>query len=154
MAAHPGVGDRAPDFTLPSTEGEVNLYERLRDGSVLLVFYPKDQTLVCTRQLCNYRDHLTAFRAAGVDLIGINHDDLASHAAFAKRYQLPFPLCSDPERRVCRAYGALVHTWNAQRVAVLVGDDGRIWWRHAELRLFHRDAKELLQVIEELRAER
>jgi len=154
MATLLDVGDAAPDFTLPSTEGPLNLYERLRDGAVLLVFYPKDDTLVCTRQLCNYRDHLTAFRALNVDLIGINHDDLASHASFAKRYQLPFPLCSDPERVACRAYGALTGTWNARRVAFLVGEDARIWWRHAELRLFHREAKELLQVIQELRASR
>jgi thioredoxin-dependent peroxiredoxin len=154
MAAHPDVGDPAPDFTLPSTEGPLNLYERLREGAALLVFYPKDDTLVCTRQLCNYRDHLSEFRAVGVELIGINHDDLASHAAFASRHRLPFPLCSDEKREVCRAYGALPHAWNAKRVAVLVGEDARIWWRFAELRLFHRDAKDLLQVIQELRAAR
>ena len=154
MAAHPDVGDPAPDFTLPSTDGDVNLYERVREGAVMLVFYPKDETLVCTRQLCNYRDHLSEFRAAGVELIGINHDDLESHAAFARRWRLPFPLCSDPERKVCRTYGALTGGINLRRVAVLIGDDARIWWRHAELRLFHRDAKELLAVIAELRAAR
>jgi thioredoxin-dependent peroxiredoxin len=99
MAGHPDVGDLAPDFTLPSTEGPLNLYDRLRDGAALLVFYPKDDTLVCTRQLCNYRDHLSEFRAVGVERIGIDHDDLASHAAFASRHRLPFPLCADGSAR-------------------------------------------------------
>jgi peroxiredoxin Q/BCP len=154
MARWPDVGDVAPDFTLPSSEGPIHLHELLRDNAVLLVFYPKDDTLVCTRQLCNYRDHVSEFADLGVQLVGVNHDDLGSHEAFAAKHKLPFPLCSDGERKVCNAYGALGELWKARRVLVLVGEDGRIWWRHAELRVFRRTADELLQVIRELRAER
>jgi peroxiredoxin Q/BCP len=116
------------------------------------VFYPKDDTLVCTRQLCNYRDHLSEFAQLQIEVVGINHDSVESHEQFAKRYQLPFTLCSDVERRVCRAYGALTQRINASRSLVVVGEDKRVWWRHSELRLFRRDADELLEVVRELRA--
>ncbi len=121
---------------------------------MLLVFFPKDYTLVCTRQLCNYRDHLSAFEALLVQVVAINDEELVTHRAFADKYRFPFPLCSDPGRRVCEAYGALGELWKLRRVLVLVGEDGRIWWRHAELRAFYRKAAELERVIAELRAER
>jgi peroxiredoxin Q/BCP len=154
MARPPDVGDPAPDFTLPSTDGLVSLSERVRENAVLLVFFPKDNTLVCTRQLCNYRDHLSSFEDLNVDLIAINHDSLPTHQAFAEKHKFPFPLCSDSDRRVCNAYGALGDLWKLRRVLVLVGEDGRVWWRHSELRAFYRSAQELERVIRELRAER
>lgn len=154
MPRPPDVGDPAPDFTLPSTEGPVSLSERVREGAVLLVFFPKDNTLVCTRQLCNYRDHLSTFEDLAVDLVAINDDTLETHAAFTAKHKFPFPLCADPERRVCNAYGALGELWKARRVLVLVGEDGRVWWRHSELRVFYRSAAELERVIRELRAQR
>jgi peroxiredoxin len=154
MAHWPDVGDPAPDFTLPSTDGPVSLAERLRDGAALLVFFPKDDTLVCTRQLCNYRDHLSSFEALNVELLAINHDTLDTHRTFAEKHKFPFPLCSDADRRVCNAYGALTDLWKLRRVLVLVGEDGRVWWRHSELRVFYRSAAELERVIRELRAER
>jgi peroxiredoxin Q/BCP len=154
MARFPDVGDPAPDFELPSTEGRIRLFELLRERAVLLVFYPKDGTAVCTRQLCNYRDHLSEFKSLGVEIIGLNHDSLVSHEAFAEKHKLPFPLATDADRTVCRAYGAFAHIWAAKRVLVLVGQDGKIWWRHEELRLFRRSAEELLQVIRELQRER
>lgn len=154
MPAVPDVGDPAPDFTLPSIDGPFRLYDRLRESAVLLVFYPKDETLVCTRQLCNYRDHLSDFRALDVDVVGVNHDSVESHERFAAHYDLPFTLCSDPDRRVTRSYGALPRAINTHRTLVVVGEDKRVWWRHAELRLFRREADELLGVIRELRASR
>jgi thioredoxin-dependent peroxiredoxin len=150
----PDVGDTAPDFALASTDGPISLSERLRDGAVLLVFFPKDNTLVCTKQLCNYRDHLSSFESLNVELLAINDDSIATHRAFAEKHKFPFPLCSDPERRVCNAYGALGDLWKLRRVLVLVGEDGRVWWRHSELRVFYRSASELERVIRELRAER
>jgi peroxiredoxin len=62
-------------------------------------------------------------------------------------------LASDPQRKVCRTYGVLLELFKLRRALVLVGEDGRIWWRHAELRVFHRPADDLLEVIEELRRE-
>ena len=155
MAKPPDVGDPAPDFTLPSTDGPVSLSERLREGNaVLLVFFPQDNTLVCTRQLCNYRDNLSVFEKLDVDVIAINHDPLDVHTSFAAKHKFPFPLCSDPGRKVCHSYGALGDLFKLRRVLVLVGEDGRVWWRHSELRAFYRKAGELAKVIEELRAAR
>lgn len=154
MPIVPDVGDHAADFTLASTWGDVSLSEMLRDGAVLLVFYPRDHTLVCTRQLCNYRDHLSVFEDLDVQLLGINDDSLEAHASFSRKYDLPFPLAADLDRKVCHAYGALLDLFKARRSLVLVGEDGRVWWRHAELRIFHRKAGELAAIIEELRRER
>jgi peroxiredoxin Q/BCP len=152
MAGAPDIGDPAPDFVLPSIDGPFRLYDRLRESAVLLVFYPKDDTLVCTRQLCNYRDHLSEFRSLGIDVVGVNHDAAAAHERFAARYQLPFTLCSDLDRSVARSYGAQPWGVSAHRTLVVVGEDRRVWWRHSELRFFRREASELLQVIRELRA--
>ena len=140
MTGVPDVGDVAPEISLPSTEGHFSLYERVDEGSVLLVFYPKDDTLVCTRQLCNYRDHLSMFDRYRVHVVGINHDSLDTHEAFAARHKFGFPLVSDVDRAASRDYGVLLDLFKMRRTLVLVGEDRRIWWRHSELRLFHRDA--------------
>ena len=76
MARPPTEGQPAPDFTLPSTSGEITLSERCGDRSVLLVFYPGDDTPVCTKQLCYYRDHLGVFEDLGVDVLGVNPQSL------------------------------------------------------------------------------
>jgi peroxiredoxin len=80
------VGNRAPDFTLPSTEGAISLSERLKTQAVLLVFYPGDDTPVCTKQLCDYRDHLSLFGDLGVDVLAVNPQSLESHERFAKKH--------------------------------------------------------------------
>lgn len=155
MARVPAIGEFAPDFSLDSTHGAVTLSDRVRAGGlVLLVFYPRDHTLVCTRQLCNYRDNLSMFTSFGVDLLAINDDSLESHAAFSEKYRFSFPLLSDRTGWVCRTYGALALPWRVKRTLVLIGDDGRVWWRHSELALFRRKADELRQVISELVTER
>ncbi len=153
MTQFPDVGDRAPLFTLPSTEGDISLSEILEDGAALLVFFPKDNTLVCTRQLCNYRDNLSVFEDLSVQVVAINNDPLEAHEAFATRYKFPFPLCADVERTTCHAYGALLDLWKMRRTLVLVGEDGRIWWRHSVLRAFYKNTTDLEETIRDLRAE-
>lgn len=150
MARPPAAGDTAPDFTLPSTEGDVTLSERCRDRSVLLVFYPGDDTPVCTRQLCDYRDHLEDFAELGVDVLAINPQSLASHVRFAEKHRLPFPLLSDADKRVCRAYGALGLLGTAKRALVLVGPGRRVRYSRSDLPIFHRSASELEELIAEL----
>jgi peroxiredoxin Q/BCP len=147
MATHPQVGDPAPDFTLPSTVGDVSLSARLGERAVLLVFYPGDDTPVCTRQLCDYRDHLSVFAELGVEVLAINPQNLESHERFAKKHQLPFPLLSDGERTVCRAYGAAGLFGVAKRALFLIGRDGRVVWRRTDLPFFRRTAEELREVI-------
>jgi len=150
VAHAPAVGERVPDFELPSTQGPVRLSKRLAKGAVLLVFYPGDDTPVCTRQLCDYRDHLGAFRDLGVDVIACNPQSLASHERFAAKHDLPFPLCADEDKAVCRAYGATGLLGMTRRALFLVGRDGKVRYQKMDLPIFRRSADELRGVIGEL----
>lgn len=146
----PDVGDPAPDFTLPSTQGTVHLHDRLKERAVLLVFYPGDDTPVCTKQLCDYRDNLGVFAGLGVDVVALNPQPLASHEKFAGKYDLPFPLAADPDKRVCTMYGAIGLFGMTKRALVLVGRDGRVKYRRSDFPIFRRTAEELRDVIGEL----
>ena len=154
MARTLAVGDRAPDFTLDSTQGELTLSKRLEKGSVLLVFYPGDDTPVCTKQLCDYRDNLASFEGLGVQVVAINSQSLESHERFARKHDLSFPLVSDPDQRVCKAYGAVGLLGMTKRALALVGPDGRVRWLKTDFPIFHRSAAELREVIQGLDAGR
>lgn len=147
MPDTPDVGDPAPDFSLPSTQGAIHLKDRLAERAVLLVFYPGDDTPVCTKQLCDYRDNLSVFSDLGVDVLGVNPQPIASHEAFAKKFSLPFPLVADEDKQVCRAYGTLSFLGYAQRALVLVGRDGKIKYKRSDFPMFRRSAEELREVI-------
>ena len=141
------AGDRAPDFTLPSTQGQISLAARLADRPVLLVFYPGDDTPVCTRQLCDYRDNLAIFADLAVDVLAINTQSLDSHEAFAAKHDLPFPILSDRSKEVCRAYGALGLLGSTKRALVLIGRDGRVRWTHVDWPIFHQSAEAIRTAI-------
>lgn len=143
----PAVGEPAPEFTLDSTAGRIGLADELASGPVLLVFYPGDDTPVCTRQLCDYRDNPAVFRDAGVRVLAINPQSLESHRAFAEKHALPFPLLSDPDGRVCGAYGARGLLGMTRRALFLIARDGRVVWRRTDFPLFRRSAAELEGVI-------
>ncbi len=152
MAHAPDVGDAAPDFTLPGSGGSVTLSERLKQRMVLLVFYPGDDTPVCTRQLCDYRDNLAVFADLGVDVLALNTQSVTSHEKFAKKHALPFPLLADTDGTVCKAYGARGLLGMTKRALVLIGKDARVLWRRTDLPMFRRSAEELREVIEGLEA--
>jgi thioredoxin-dependent peroxiredoxin len=100
------AGQPAPTFTLPDQRGqEVSLAE-LRGRPVVIYFYPKDDTPGCTTQACGIRDQWAEFEAAGATVLGISPDTVASHEAFAGKYDLPHTLLADPDRTVLEAYGA------------------------------------------------
>jgi peroxiredoxin Q/BCP len=99
-------GKKAPEFALPSSEGgEVRLKD-LRGKTVVLYFYPKDDTPGCTREACAFRDSQAALRKKGVVVLGVSGDSLASHEKFKTKYELNFPLLSDPDKAVAKKYGA------------------------------------------------
>src|SRR5712692_6249431 len=101
------VGDRAPDFTLPSLTGEpVSLESFLGKKAIVLYFYPKDQTAGCTAEACAFRDNYEVFQEAGAEVIGISSDSQESHQKFATRNHLPFILLSDKGGAVRKRYGA------------------------------------------------
>ena len=147
MARGPDVGDQAPDFALPSTAGEIRLSTLLAKGPVLLVFYPGDDTPVCTKQLCNYRDNLDMFGELGVQVVAVNPQSVESHQAFAGKHKLPFPVAADADKTVCRSYGALNFLGMAKRALVLIGRDGRIKWRRTDFPVFHQTAADIRQAI-------
>ena len=99
-------GRKAPEFALPSSEGgEVRLKD-LKGRTVVLYFYPKDDTPGCTREACAFRDSQAALKKKGVVVLGVSGDSLASHDKFKAKYKLNFPLLSDPDKAVAKKYGA------------------------------------------------
>jgi peroxiredoxin Q/BCP len=99
------VADRAPDFTLPSSSGQpVRLSDLLAKGSVVLFFYPKDDTPGCTAEACGFRDRYDAFVEAGAAVVGVSSDSLDSHDRFASKHRLPMTLLSDADGKVRAHY--------------------------------------------------
>jgi thioredoxin-dependent peroxiredoxin len=106
MAHGVQVGDKAPDFTLPSETGEqVQLSDQLGSHVVVLYFYPKDNTSGCTAEACAFRDSYEAFTDAGAVVIGVSSDSVDKHAGFAGKHKLPFTLLSDAGGKVRKLYG-------------------------------------------------
>jgi peroxiredoxin Q/BCP len=99
------VGDLAPDFTLADQRGEMIELRRFRGRTVILYFYPRDHTVVCTTQACEFRDSYEIFGQADAEIVGISSDTTASHAKFAEQHGLPFTLLSDPGGLVRARYG-------------------------------------------------
>jgi peroxiredoxin Q/BCP len=104
----PKPGDRAPDFSARSSDGrDIRLSDYRGAKRVVLFFYPKDFTPGCTAEACSFRDAYDELVAKDTEVLGVSLDSDTSHAEFASRHRLPFPLLSDPEGRIARQYGAL-----------------------------------------------
>ena len=142
------VNDQAPDFTLIDESGQGFSLLEQRGETLLLVFYPGDDTPVCTRQLCDYRDGIEAFRDLGVTVIGISRDDADSHRAFKQKHRLPFTLLSDPNLEVAGLYNS-TGMLGMKRSLFLVDGEGQIRYLHVEtLPVFRRAREEVLAAIE------
>jgi peroxiredoxin Q/BCP len=118
------LGSTAPPFIAPDQEGNVFVLNQHRNKYVILVFYPGDDTPVCTRQLCELRDEWAAIRERGGYVVGVNPQSDRSHAKFQQKHKLPFPLLVDNGKRIAglyRANGPVV-----RRTVYVVGKDGRI----------------------------
>lgn len=102
------VGDKAPQFSLPADGGGKVSLKALKGKTVVLYFYPKDDTPGCTTESCAFRDALPDFTKVKAAIIGISRDSVASHDKFKTKYKLPFPLASDEDGKVCEAYGVWV----------------------------------------------
>lgn len=98
-------GDRIPDFALKDDRGRVVTQDDFAGKTVVLYFYPKDDTPGCTREACAFRDGLEAFEERGAVIYGISADDVPSHERFRDKYELNHPLLADPTREVCEAFG-------------------------------------------------
>ena len=143
-------GDRAPSFQLADDAGGQFRLEDHLGQKILLVFYPGDNTPVCTRQLCDYRDGIEAFTDLGVSVVGISNDSVESHRAFKRKHHLPFTLLSDPDLEVAARYDSK-GVLGMKRSVFLIDEEGVIRYRHIEtLALFRRHREELLEVIDGL----
>lgn len=130
----PAVGDKAPDFELDAhPEGRIGLKQFLGKKNVVLYFYPRDNTPGCTREACAFRDEIATFDKRKTAVLGVSTDSAASHAKFAEKFELPFPLLSDTEHKVCEKYGVWVEKNNygkkymgLQRATFLIDKKGKI----------------------------
>ena len=102
------VGDKAPSFTLQADGGGKVSLKDFKGKAMVLYFYPKDDTSGCTAEACAFRDALPDFSKVKAEIVGISRDPVKSHDAFKAKYDLPFPLVSDEDGKVCEAYGTWV----------------------------------------------
>jgi peroxiredoxin Q/BCP len=107
MSNNLSVNEPAPDFTLKDGNGDDWRLSDQRGKVVVLLFYPGDETPVCTRQMCSVRDRWEDYRETGAEVVGISSDSVESHRKFAEHHDLPLRLLSDPDREVARRYSAL-----------------------------------------------
>jgi peroxiredoxin Q/BCP len=132
MAKTPRVGEPAPDFELPGTDGAFRLSEH-RGERVVLLFYPGDNTMVCTKQFCSYRDRAEEFAALEATVVGISSQDLDSHAGFAEKNGLTVPLLADVDGQVARAYSAHGSRLGTKRAVIVIDEQGVVRHRHDHL---------------------
>jgi thioredoxin-dependent peroxiredoxin len=155
MARGIQVGDKAPDFTLPSQSGdEVRLSDRLGERVVVLYFYPKDNTSGCTAEACAFRDSHETFTDAGAEVIGISSDSADKHAAFAGRHNLPFTLVSDRGGRVRKSYGVpSVLGVVPGRVTYVIDRTGTVRHVFNSMTNIGQHVSDALEVVKQLQAE-
>jgi thioredoxin-dependent peroxiredoxin len=126
------VGDRAPDFDLMSDTSKQIRLKDLKGQTVVLYFYPKDDTPGCTKEACAFRDDYAKFSKKGV-LLGVSLDDVKAHQKFKNKYSLPFPLLADQSATTSKAYGVYKKKsmygrsfWGIERSTFIIGPDGKI----------------------------
>jgi peroxiredoxin Q/BCP len=143
----PRQGDVAPDFELPGTDGPFRLSEQ-RGKRVLLLFYPGDDTPVCTRQFCSYRDQAEDVSGLGAVIVGISAQSVDSHAQFVAKHGLNIPLLADEDGAVAKSYGAWRPVVGTKRAVFAVDEEGVIRHRHMHtLGLDYQDVDELKQAL-------
>jgi peroxiredoxin Q/BCP len=141
------LNDKAPTFVLEDDQGQQFSLADQAGRKVLLVFYPGDNTPVCTKQLCDYRDGIEAFAGLGVDVVGISNDSAESHREFRQKHDLPFRLLTDPDLKVAAMYDSK-GVLGMKRSVFLVDEEGVIRYLHVEsVALFRRKREELLDAI-------
>jgi thioredoxin-dependent peroxiredoxin len=146
-----GVGDRAPSFKLSGTAGKDYSLEDYAGQPVVLVFYPGDDTPVCTKQLNTYNDGLDQFTNLGAQVLAISAQDVASHERFSGKHGFAFPLLADPDKAVAGAYGTLGPIGFPRRSVFIIDGDGVIRYAHRAIAgLTYRPVSELVEALKGL----
>ncbi len=142
-------GDPAPDFTLKDGEGNDWTLSNHIGCTVVLLFYPGDNTPVCTAQMCSVRDHWSEYQATGAEVVGISMDSAESHKGFAEKNELPLKLLSDAEGEVSNKYG--MRSWlpgRSARGVVVIDKTGKIAYRKVQpISLFRPKDDDVLDAI-------
>ena len=142
------VGDPAPDFELPATGGAMIRLSDLRPRPVVVVFYPGDDTPVCTRQLNSYSEGLSQFEALDAQVIGISAQDVESHEAFSVKHGLGFPLLADVDKVVAAEWGTLGPLGFPRRSVFIIDGAGVVRYAHRAMAgLTYRPVDELVAAL-------
>ena len=145
------VGDVAPDFTLPSTGASDVSLKDYSGRPVVLVFYPGDDTPVCTKQLNSYNNDLAQFEALDAQVLGISAQGLDSHEKFAGKHGFKFPLLADTDKKVASLYGTLGPIGFPRRSVFIVDGSGTVRYAHRAIAgLTYRPVSELVEVLSKL----
>ncbi|HUJ08707.1 MAG TPA: peroxiredoxin [Verrucomicrobiae bacterium] len=124
----PRVGDKAPDFSAPASNGTtVHLKDYIGKDNIVLYFYPKDDTPGCTKEACGIRDTFDEFKGLDAMVFGVSFDSIDSHKKFIAKYKLPFVLLADTDKKIAQAYGvARANSPVASRVTFVIDKQGKI----------------------------
>ena len=145
------ANEKALDFSLKDGDGSNWTLSDRRGKTVVLLFYPGDNTPVCTRQMCSVRDHWSEYQATGAEVIGISTDTVESHQGFAEKHSLPFRLLSDPDGKVSAQYG--MKSWlpgRSARGVVVIDKEGKIAYSKVQpLSLFRPADEDVLHAIKQ-----
>lgn len=143
------IGTTAPDFTLQDGEGKEWTLSNYKGRTVVLLFYPGDNTPVCTAQLCSVRDHWSEYQATGAEVVGISTDTVESHDKFAEKHSLPLRLLSDADRKVSEMYD--MKSWlpgRSARGVVVIDGEGKIAYHKVQaVSLFKPSDADVLEAI-------
>jgi peroxiredoxin Q/BCP len=127
------LGDKAPDFAVPDQDGTKVTLKEFKGKQVVLYFYPKDDTPGCTKESCDFRDSMAAIKKSGAVILGVSLDGQASHQKFIKKFSLPFPLLSDEDKTVSKAYGVYKQKsmygktyWGIERSTFVIDKEGTL----------------------------
>lgn len=151
MSRAVGVGDVAPDFSLPATGDEEISLSTFAGRPVVIVFYPGDDSPVCTKQLNSYNDGLNEFESLDAQVLAISSQGLVSHEAFSRKYGLNFPLLADSEKQVATAYGVLGPLGFPRRSVFIIDREGVIRYAHRAFSgLSYRPVSELVDALNSL----
>jgi thioredoxin-dependent peroxiredoxin len=146
----PQVGEEAPDFELPGTDGPFQLSAH-RGERIVLLFYPADNSMVCTKQFCSYRDRADDLAALDATVVGISAQDLASHEQFVAKHDLNVPLLADTEKHVAKAYSAFSPRLGTKRAVIVIDEQGIVRHRHDHLLgIDYQSVDELRSALEAL----
>ena len=143
----PQVGDQAPELGLHDELGILRKLSDYKDKTIVLYFYPKDDTPGCTKQACTLGQRYTEFEKLGAIVLGVSYDSLVSHRKFKKKYNLPFTLLSDSQKKLTKAYGVKSWLWLMPKRSTFVIKNGKIIWRRDNVDVTTH-TNEVLQAIQ------